>query len=246
MRHSCDLERYFGKLLDRLPSDPDEEFEFTAKVLPVVEETLSSDAVVIHSSFCTYNDVPVDRIVLFAHHRTLRLLGLFLLSRLFHPEPAELFLNLRAEGTDIREILFDTTDVPYELGNIASYYQKATLFRYCRRVEDRWPLAKCAPRSCPAFFLTKGEFGPANREEWLARDRVRLAGGGTAFMDLAQVFLDAGRSDSGLPELDLESELGNGGVAPGSAELKVFLPGSFGWLDDVLPEPGGDPTSLGD
>ena len=74
VRLSCDLEKYFGKLLDRRPSDPDEEFEFTAKVLPVVEETLSSDAVVIHSSFCTYNDVPVDRIVLFKG-KDLRLVG---------------------------------------------------------------------------------------------------------------------------------------------------------------------------
>jgi hypothetical protein len=50
------------------------------------------------------------------------------------------------------------------------------------------------------------------------------------------VFLDAGRPEAGVPEFDLESELGNGGVAPGSAELKVFLPGSVGWNEDVAPE----------
>jgi hypothetical protein len=82
MKSLCGLEQHFGRLLDRLPSDPDEVFEFTTEILPPIEKPLSTDAVVTHARFWVYNDIPVDRVLLYTHHRTLRLLGLFLLSRL--------------------------------------------------------------------------------------------------------------------------------------------------------------------
>jgi hypothetical protein len=46
------------------------------------------------------------------------------------------------------------------------------------------------------------------------------------------LLLDISRPDCPVKEVELEGELGFRGVAPGSAEVRLWLPGSFGWMPE--------------
>jgi hypothetical protein len=63
---------------------------------------------------------------------------------------------------------------------------------------------------------------------------------------LAELLLNAGCSWNEVREYALEGDAGYRGVGPMSAELRIFLPGSHGWIyrDDDVPKPGQDNSSL--
>jgi hypothetical protein len=49
---------------------------------------------------------------------------------------------------------------------------------------------------------------------------------------LTELLLDASRPSSQVNEFHLEGEGGFRGVAPFSCEVRLWLPGSFGWNDE--------------
>jgi hypothetical protein len=235
MTMSWDLDTIFSALTAELPTSLGDMFMFTPKIVPSMPPTISTRGIILKHRRHNYDDVSVDRVELYAEHATLRLLGLAFISRLFHPTPDKVTLQVAAAETDIEEVVLDATSVGHGHGYLVGYTQQVTSFEYLYAPTERWPLSGSRPELWPAFFLTSGEFGPTSQEEHLNPNRVRIAGGAPVFADLAQIFLNVGHPASDVFEVDFESALGNGGVTAGSAELKLWLPGSEGWDPSLLP-----------
>ena len=69
-------------------------------------------------------------------------------------------------------------------------------------------------------------------EDWDARDTVVGFGSAEGTAQLAALLLDIGNPRCVPDEFQLEGESGFRGVAPLSAEVSLWLPGSVGWMDD--------------
>lgn len=98
-------------------------------------------------------------------------------------------------------------------------------------------------RELPVFALSNAEdcVGPTD-EDWSRRDTVWLSPSRRT-LRFAELLLNAGCSWNEVREYALEGDAGYRGVGRMSAELRIFLPGSDGWIfeeEDVpLPEGSG-------
>lgn len=97
----------------------------------------------------------------------------------------------------------------------------------------------CDTRNLPVFALSNAEdcVGPTE-EERARRDTVWL-GMSTGMFRFAELLLNAGCSWNEVRDYSLEGGAGYRSVGPMSAELKIFLPGSDGWIypDEDVPSP---------
>jgi hypothetical protein len=64
----------------------------------------------------------------------------------------------------------------------------------------------------------------------VGRDTVRVWASSPGILRLAELLLNAGCSWNQVREYALEGDAGYRGVAPMSAELRIFLPGGDGWI----------------
>jgi hypothetical protein len=88
------------------------------------------------------------------------------------------------------------------------------------------------PGNLPALFLSnQNECLGDSDAEWQTRDTVWIPPS-TGTFRLAELLLNAGCSWNPVREYELEGEAGFRGVAAMSAELRIFLPGSDGFLYD--------------
>jgi hypothetical protein len=75
----------------------------------------------------------------------------------------------------------------------------------------------------------RDEDGGVTDEDWSARDTIVGFGSALGTARLAELLLDIGSPLSSGDEYRLEGENGFLGVAPLSAEVAFWLPGSIGW-----------------
>jgi hypothetical protein len=88
------------------------------------------------------------------------------------------------------------------------------------------------PRDLPSFLLTNEAECVTQEADWEKRDTVIGFGSDLGMAFLTELLLDASRSSSRVNEFQLEGEGGFRGVAPFSCEVRLWLPGSFGWKDE--------------
>jgi hypothetical protein len=89
----------------------------------------------------------------------------------------------------------------------------------------------CCTHDLPVLALSNADdcVGPTD-EQWNGRDTVWIWASNPGTIRLAEVLLNAGCSWNEVREYELEGDAGCRGVAPLSAELRIFLPGSDGWI----------------
>jgi hypothetical protein len=85
----------------------------------------------------------------------------------------------------------------------------------------------------PVFVLTNMDDAIYTEEDWARRDTVRGCGSDAANILFAELLLNAGRPQNPVTEYELEGEGGFRGVGEQSAEMRIFLPGSLGWSDEL-------------
>jgi hypothetical protein len=102
-----------------------------------------------------------------------------------------------------------------------------TLVNYELGMAERHPTPLPQPEDQPHLELTDAD--EADWADSAKRDTVVGFGNDRAVAWLADMLIDVGSHDSGVVEVDLESFAGFGGVGPGSAELRIWLPGSDFW-----------------
>jgi hypothetical protein len=238
---ACDLNRIFGDLTLLVPDDPANpgDIVLDAGVLPLPPAALSIDRIVIRKATHGYNSwYLADALWMSLSLRTCRELGVFLLACVFHGPGETTTLTISHPDSDIRRIIIPAgkltpADLPFGLSMIPF------AFRYTPGEPEShpWMYDSCT-HDLPLLALSNEDDCVGGDEQWRRRDTVRIWASSPGTMRLAELLLDVGCSANTIREYALEGDAGCRGVAPMSAELRIFLPGSDGWLYD------GDDVSL--
>ena len=238
-----DLERIFGPLADTMPDlvidgDP-KSFVLSADNLPETPASICCDQIWMRSAgLHFYNNVPVDGVDLCIDKRSSRILGLLLLSVVFHPEPVKVDIELTHPASWISHLrVRHETPMPDEYAD--GYEALPGFFGYRPGEGGRHPWLQTLPRDpyhLPRLEVTtQDEMGPVNgvaNDFWAdfeARDTVVIQSSGHGTVRLAELLLNASLRDNEQDEFQLEQEGGFRGVGPLSAELRIWLPGSLGY-----------------
>jgi hypothetical protein len=89
------LKEVYGNILTYTSKSGSTECLFTASMLPEAPEEFATDALVIKKGFHVFGNVyRADRVTFFAYPDTYRMLGLWALSVLFHPNPPSSVLKI--------------------------------------------------------------------------------------------------------------------------------------------------------
>jgi len=160
-----------------------------------------------------------------------------LLACAFHGPAETVTLTISHPESDIRSIVIPAggltlADLPVGLSMVPfalSYFPTETS-------KHPW-MYGCCTHDLPLLALSNVDdcVGPAD-EEWRGRDTVWICASSPGTLRLAELLLNAGCSWNTVRDYALEGDAGYRGVASMSAELRIFLPGSDGWIyesDDV-------------
>jgi hypothetical protein len=238
----CDLNAIFGGLASRVPDGPPGygEFVFHQQILPVPPVSLTSDRIVIRKGVHYYNSCyRADGLETFLSAQTSRELGLFLLACGFHGPGETTTLTLSHPESDIRRIVVTADEVTLaDLPTGLSMKPFALQYFVAETEEHPW-LHDCCSHDLPRFALSNAHNSIATDEQWRARDTIWIEGFSRGEFRFAELLLNAGCSWNTVREYSLEGDAGYRGVAPMSAELRIFLPGShaWGWEGDEIPIP---------
>ncbi len=238
-----DLERLFGDTANGLPDHVIDgntrSVIFTAETLPTSPQTITCDAIWMRLvGLHFYNSFPVDSSDLCIDKRHCTLLGLLLLSVLFHPEPTTVDVELTHPASWIRHLR-----IRYQQPEVHEYsegYETLPLVvAYRPSTVERHPWSEQLPPDpfhLPSLQITTpDEIGPINgvtNDFWADfenRDTVVVESSDHGMVRLAELLLNVGLADNEQNEFQLEQEGGFRGVAPLSAELGISLPGSLGY-----------------
>lgn len=227
-----DLAHLMAAHLQQLPTavDGNHEFEFTPESVPDVPGVLRCDSIVITKR---HRDVDgcwrADNLHFYASRSTIRALGLLAMSALFFPadRTVEVSLSHPASEIELLRVGAPWTD--------PIFVTRPVSYTYFPEIPQRhpWDRDRPDPRELPAFLLTdREELGGLTNADWEARDTVVGFGSAEGTARLAALLLDIGNPLCVPDEFQLEGEAGFRGVAPLSAEVSFWLPGSFGWMDE--------------
>jgi hypothetical protein len=236
----CDLNAIFGGLAVTVPDGPPGygEFVFHQQVLPVPPVSLSTDRIIIRKAEHSYNSCHrTDGLWIFLNPRTCRELGLFLLACGFHGPAETTTLILSHPESDIRRIVVRAGRLTLaELPSGLSMKPFALLYFVAETEKHPW-LRDCCAHDLPLFALSNAENCIATEEEWRDRDTIWIEWFSRGEFRFAELLLNAGCSWNSVREYELEGDAGFRGVAPMSAEVRIFLPGSdaWSWEGDEIP-----------
>ena len=240
---ACDLERVYGECRGKLNLTvaQGKSFNLSGVNLPVPPEHLSSTSIICRKTFHHYHaSNRVDMIQLYADQPTMQNLGLWMLSMLFHPLPLNSVLALPHRASHIRRMKCDYMHggaywgVPHP-----GYVSVPSRYRYEPDLPvKRFPFTGTDNTDhLPTFRLTNDADMVVSEDDFQQRDTIFGFGNDVAIIRLASLLLNLGQSVSADAEVDLEGELGYRGVAPGSVEVQLVLPGTFRWVDFLAEDP---------
>lgn len=152
----------------------------------------------------------------------------------FHETPDGVELELTHPRSKIRRLVVDSSwksahpspgliARPHRLG----YYPAPPTLH-------PWDNVSLTPWDMPFLALTNEDDYIATHEHIQSRDIAVGFGRFEPACLFGELMLNAGLPESETNEIVLEGERGYRGVAPGSAEITIWLPGGLGYLD-VLP-----------
>lgn len=194
--------------------------------LPAPPAELATDGISIRTGEHIYPSLRVDWLQFCARPEGYRALGLWMVACLLEPGPGEFWLRIMHGASDVRHLCVDTgyradTEAPgLHLRPHAVVYHPSTLAVF--------PLAD-APVPRPHLQLTDRADRMAGIGDAEPRDAVTGLGSDAGAWAFAELLLNLGQAANARVEVSLEGEFGFGGVAPGSAEVRLWLPGSVGW-----------------
>ncbi len=236
MASHCDLEISFKQLAARVPYDEDAEFIVSCGSLPIPAGEMKTDRIVIKKrqhSYSTRGDYRCQALHWYAHKETFRYLGLLILAVMFQNKGTSVHLRLKNPHSEIKHLI-----VSYELETIEDaspgYHPRPYVFSYWPYSAEKHPWLEESPEpwSLPMFGLTNLDECVVTEDDWQQRDTLMGFGSDQGSVRLAELFLNISRPAELRDEFELEGELGFRGVAPGSAEVRLWLPGSFDWREE--------------
>lgn len=238
----CGLRQIFGDLAAQVPDGPPgyPHLVFHAGVLPEPPASISTDRILFRKTTHDYNSwYRAEALLMYLSAKKCRELGLFLLASGFHgprktttlaithPESAVRRISIFKSELQLDDPPTGLTMAPFAL----RYYPSETC-------EHPWA-ADRDTRDLPVLALSNADdsVGPTE-DDWAKRDTIWIEPTPGMFR-LAELLLNAGCSWNKVRDYGLEGDAGFRGVGPMSAELRILLPGSFGWAfpGEDVPDP---------
>jgi len=235
---SCELETLYWSSLEQLVRGRKTDAKpvrFSADVLPVPQARMTTDKIICKkwdALYCYSTGVTkVERLHVFADHTSFQLLGLWILSMLFHAEPVRSTLDLKHEGSVIKHLVCDYKHGGEFWGqDVFGYSAMPSHFLYHESELRRHPWTGVSKHLLPAFLLNNEDDSVITDEQYENRDTLVGFGRDRCADRFAALLLDIGARDNAEVEVDLEGELGFRGVAPGSQEIYLTTPGTQRWI----------------
>jgi hypothetical protein len=229
---TCELERLYRELGEKLPTSPDDEMHLTTTNLPLPPARLTTDRLYIIKASHEYDpgEFLADYLQFHAHKSTYRYMGLLILAVVFHAQPGEIEIELTHPASEIKRIIVESPFMGADDIH-GGYNKRPYVFCYSPEETSRFPWdTTTSPHLFPCFYLTKPEGwrGPPEVERE-ARDVVRGFGSDDGCVRLAELLLNASQPSNPVNEYSLEGDGGFRGVGYLSAEARFWLPGSDGW-----------------
>jgi len=230
----CDLRRIYGALAASLPrgEDPDNDasVSFHRGNLPVPPDELHSDQLVLCKGEHVYNGwYRADAVSIELGHRTARELGLFLLACMFHGPARDVWLRFDHPDSQVRHLVVPCNPFDGPLEARPTMMPCALRYHPSEPFKHPWTWQQLHPEELPLLALTTVDQTPASDEDWRRRDTLRQASSYEGTLRFGELLLNAGCPIYEQREYALEGDAGFRGVAPMSAEITLWLPGSFGW-----------------
>jgi len=210
-----------------LPADPDESIVFTPSDFPPLPESLGCDDLVIKHGFHDYDTWRVDYPQWSGSREGFAALGLAIVGvMLLRHESVTVYLT--SSHSEIRSL---TILQPPALDHGTGLEVLPTRFHYSMSEIARhpWTAYPPAPDELPWFKLTNAEDFVVTDQHRATRDRLHGFGGAPGSARFARLLLDLSRPANRIFEVALECEAGFRGVAPASAEVRLWLPGGDYW-----------------
>lgn len=231
----CDLEKIYSKLASQVPvrTDGNEAITLSSHNLPLPPSEIVTSELYIEKWKNSYNIwYVVDSLHFYASKETYRHLGLLILSVLFHTEVSQVNIKLNHPHSHIKSLIidFDSPDID---GLMVGYTTQPLGFNYYAHLTEKHPFDSCVlPQDLPCFELSNSKNLYFTDEDWQQRDTVTISGNDTGLAAFAELLLNFSVPHSELDEIQLEGESGFRGVGISSAEVRLWLPGSFGWMEE--------------
>ena len=234
----CGLSQVFGAIASRVPEGQlgEADFVFRREDLPRPPAELRTDSIVVQRTTHDYNSwYRADALWIYLGRRKARELGVFLLACMFSVHEEDTLLLLDHPQSHIRRIVVPPrrsreSHVGLDL--------MPTSFRYFPQEMAKHPWAgETNLADLPLLALTNIDDCSVTDEDWRERDTLRQESSDIGTARLAELLLNAGCSWNSRSEYDLEGDAGFRGVAPLSAEIRLFLPGSDGWRPELKLSP---------
>jgi hypothetical protein len=244
-KSTCGLEEIFGDLAALVPDGPpgDPHFVFHAGVLRAPPVTISTDRILFRKLYHDYNGwYKADALWMYLTPRKCRELGLFLLASGFHGPQEDTTLLITHPESAIQRIIIRASDLLLDDPPVGLSMVPFALRYYPTETKTHPWMYDCDTSNLPVFGLSNAEdcVGPGE-ERWAQRDTVWV-GMSPGMFRFAELLLNAGCSWNEVRDYALEGDAGYRCVGPMSTELRIFLPGSDGWIypDDDVPSPNQD------
>ena len=202
-------------------------FDFRRQQCPAPPSHLETAEIVLRRLYKQYGSFRVDAVHGYGQREAWAGLGVLTMAVLFGGPGTSVHLALTRPSSDIKNVFIE---VNYsEVGLLLT----AERFRYYVEPVSRHPwyanIARHGNRSALPFFELTCVDEPTTEEQRANRDTIRGFGGVDGTASFAEFLLNVSRPSNTQLEFVLEHEPGFTGVAPGSAELNIWLPGSIGW-----------------
>jgi hypothetical protein len=237
-----DLELLYGAAAARLPTSQDynaaleagrpqlarSTFERGSLLTP--PQDLTSERICVVGGSHGYGALTVDAVEISAHRETYRALGLFIVAGLLTPGPNRFVLGLTHPASQVRRLVVDTLYRQLDDGSGLRTEASGAVYFPARRRRLALEDAPIHADELPYIFLTDVE--EMVGRDWPSdpvRDTVVGFASDRGAYAIAELLLDASQAWNEQVEYTLEGPYGFGGVAPASAELRLWLPGSVAW-----------------
>ena len=224
-----ELNEWAEGLRTQVPADAYADTTFSAKVLPPLPPSLTCKSLVIETGFHDYDTWRIDYPQWSADKSTYAALGLAILAALFHRQ-STVSVRLTSPRSKIKSLVIEAPGrvdfhTGLELAAIGLEYTVAPVERH------PWSSSGFTPEDLPWIKLTNTEDCVVTDEQRSQRDCLHGFGSLLGSARLARLLLDFSRPSNDTLEIALESEAGFRGVAPASAELRLWLPGADYWIE---------------
>lgn len=176
-----------------------------------------------------------DKLVWFSQKEYFKYFGLLILSVVFNNDAEEARIKITNPNSLVKNIII-RFGFEHNFSKVFDYKTIPYNYEYWPTEITRMPwIHRNIPHSdYPCFFLTNEDEMIADEADWVNRDTVIISGTDVSLVLLAELLMNISNKNNKITEIDLEGEMGFRGVGPGSAEVKILLPGSFGWQEELF------------